>query len=223
VMSNCKDTAVREGMRLQFRAEFFNLFNHAQFNNPGGNFNSSLFGYVTSARDPRIGQMSLKFPVVSNLSAVREGQGECSHLLAVANQQDIAGQDRMVPGLALESREPGELRELIRGCSNQGQLTVLRQHQQQVLVGQQNELAVAVTSALPLALPVLEVDACEDAAVEAEGMAFVNDEVVEIRLQPDRRPANFDCPSAGTVRDRNATHAALTGGDQDVAARDQGR
>ena len=48
-------------MALQFRAEFFNLFNHAQFNNPNGNFASSQFGYVTSARDPRIGQMSLKF------------------------------------------------------------------------------------------------------------------------------------------------------------------
>ncbi len=56
-----KDTRIREGMELQFRAEFFNFFNHAQFNNPNGNFNSSLFGYVTSARDPRIGQMSMKF------------------------------------------------------------------------------------------------------------------------------------------------------------------
>jgi hypothetical protein len=56
-----KTTRLRERMSLQFRAEFFNIFNHAQFNNPNGNFNSSLFGYVTSARDPRIGQMSLKF------------------------------------------------------------------------------------------------------------------------------------------------------------------
>ena len=56
-----KNTAIRESMALQFRAEFFNVFNHAQFNNPNGNFASSQFGYVTSARDPRIGQMSLKF------------------------------------------------------------------------------------------------------------------------------------------------------------------
>jgi hypothetical protein len=56
-----KNTKIREGMTLQIRAEFFNMFNHAQFNNPNGNFNSSLFGYVTSARDPRIGQMSMKF------------------------------------------------------------------------------------------------------------------------------------------------------------------
>ena len=45
-------------MGVQFRAEFFNVMNHAQFNGPTGNFNSSLFGAVTSARDPRIGQMS---------------------------------------------------------------------------------------------------------------------------------------------------------------------
>jgi hypothetical protein len=56
-----KDTTIREGIAIQFRAEFFNLFNHAQFNNPNGNFASSQFGYVSSARDPRIGQMSLKF------------------------------------------------------------------------------------------------------------------------------------------------------------------
>ena len=56
-----KDTKITERTDLQFRAEFFNVFNHAQFNLPNGNFNSSLFGSVTSARDPRIGQLSLKF------------------------------------------------------------------------------------------------------------------------------------------------------------------
>jgi len=56
-----KNTWIREGMNLEFRAEFFNFFNHTQFSNPNGNFNSSLFGYVSSARDPRIGQMSMKF------------------------------------------------------------------------------------------------------------------------------------------------------------------
>ena len=56
-----KSTRVTESMSFQFRAEFFNIFNHTQFNNPNGNFSSSQFGVVTSARDPRIGQMSLKF------------------------------------------------------------------------------------------------------------------------------------------------------------------
>ena len=56
-----KTTAIRESMALEFRAEFFNAFNHTQFDNPNGNFSSSTFGAVTGARDPRIGQMSLKF------------------------------------------------------------------------------------------------------------------------------------------------------------------
>ena len=56
-----KDTRIRESMAIQFRAEFFNAFNHAQFFNPTGNFNNSRMGEVRSARDPRIGQMSLKF------------------------------------------------------------------------------------------------------------------------------------------------------------------
>jgi hypothetical protein len=56
-----KTTHLRENMSLQFRAEFFNIANHAQFLNPTGNFTSSQFGEVTSARDPRIGQLSLKF------------------------------------------------------------------------------------------------------------------------------------------------------------------
>ncbi len=56
-----KNTTLRESMAIQFRAEFFNIFNHTQFQNPNGNFSSSQFGVVTSARDPRIGQLSLKF------------------------------------------------------------------------------------------------------------------------------------------------------------------
>jgi hypothetical protein len=59
-MSLHKTTRLRENLTLQFRAEFFNVFNHAQFNNPQGLFDSSQFGEVTSARDPRIGQLSLK-------------------------------------------------------------------------------------------------------------------------------------------------------------------
>jgi hypothetical protein len=52
---------VREAMSFEIRAEFFNIFNHAQFMNPDGDISSSNFGNVTSARDPRIGQLSAKF------------------------------------------------------------------------------------------------------------------------------------------------------------------
>jgi hypothetical protein len=56
-----KITRVRERFSLQFRAEFFNALNHANFNNPSGSFTSSSFGRVTGAGPGRIGQMSLKF------------------------------------------------------------------------------------------------------------------------------------------------------------------
>ena len=56
-----KVTAVRESMSVQFRAEFFNALNHANFSNPSGSFTSSSFGRVTGAGAGRVGQMSLKF------------------------------------------------------------------------------------------------------------------------------------------------------------------
>ncbi|HXB68099.1 MAG TPA: hypothetical protein VNY05_07640 [Candidatus Acidoferrales bacterium] len=77
---------------------------------------------------------------------------------------------------------------------HQSQLAFLRQHQQHVLVREQDELAVAVASALPRWLAVLEVDAREHAAVKAEGMVIVNHEVVEVWLQRGRRPAQPQVP-----------------------------
>jgi Carboxypeptidase regulatory-like domain len=56
-----KRTGIAESMAFEIRAEFFNIFNHTQFNNPVGNWSSNQFGQVTSARDPRIGQLSAKF------------------------------------------------------------------------------------------------------------------------------------------------------------------
>jgi hypothetical protein len=60
-MALLKNTKIRESWNLQFRAEFFNVFNHAQFFNVNGDIDSGMqFGTVTSVRDPRIGQVSLK-------------------------------------------------------------------------------------------------------------------------------------------------------------------
>src|SRR5258708_2536949 len=56
-----KNTRITESKELQLRFEAFNVFNHAQFQNPTGEINSSQFGLVTSARDPRIMQVGLKF------------------------------------------------------------------------------------------------------------------------------------------------------------------
>ncbi|WP_263355687.1 TonB-dependent receptor domain-containing protein [Acidicapsa ligni] len=55
-----KDTAIKEGINLEFRAELFNALNHAQFGAPDGNFNDSTFGLVNTANSPRIMQLSLK-------------------------------------------------------------------------------------------------------------------------------------------------------------------
>jgi hypothetical protein len=51
---------IHERYSVEFRAEFFNVFNHAQFGNPDGNQSDTSFGQVSSARDPRIGQVALR-------------------------------------------------------------------------------------------------------------------------------------------------------------------
>lgn len=61
-MSLLKDTRITERIQAQFRAEFFNIFNHAQFENPDGNITHgpSAFGIINLARPGRIGQLALK-------------------------------------------------------------------------------------------------------------------------------------------------------------------
>jgi hypothetical protein len=75
-MALVKNTAISERVTLQFRAELFNVFNHAQFLAPSGissfldNRNqvpppprtstTASFGKVAGAADPRLGQLSVK-------------------------------------------------------------------------------------------------------------------------------------------------------------------
>jgi hypothetical protein len=60
-MALLKDTRITEGKTLELRFEAFNAFNHVQFSNPSGNIDSGNFGRITSARDPRILQVAMKF------------------------------------------------------------------------------------------------------------------------------------------------------------------
>jgi hypothetical protein len=70
-MSLLKTTKITERQMVQFRAEFFNIFNHPQFTNPnasqGAVFSlpdraSGSFGQITSTSvNPRVIQFALKY------------------------------------------------------------------------------------------------------------------------------------------------------------------
>ena len=52
---------ITERQRIDFRAEAFNLMNHARFGNPVTALNSGIFGQINAALDPRIMQFALKY------------------------------------------------------------------------------------------------------------------------------------------------------------------
>jgi len=56
-----KTIPITESTHVDFRAEFFNIFNHTQFFNPDGNVSDgSQFGQITQVRDPRLVQFAVK-------------------------------------------------------------------------------------------------------------------------------------------------------------------
>ncbi len=57
-----KKISLSEARYFQFRAEFFNIFNHTNFYNPDGHFSDgpTEFGRITEAQDPRLVQFALK-------------------------------------------------------------------------------------------------------------------------------------------------------------------
>ena len=57
-----KKTPINDRWNTEFRAEFYNAWNHTQFNNPDGNFSDSTFGQILKVREgPRVMQFGLKF------------------------------------------------------------------------------------------------------------------------------------------------------------------
>jgi hypothetical protein len=67
-----KNTSLGESRSLQFRAEFFNIFNHTQFDNPNPNsipyqpalpnVSAPNFGQIVNTSvNPRVIQLALKF------------------------------------------------------------------------------------------------------------------------------------------------------------------
>ena len=56
-----KKTPINERWNTEFRAEFYNAWNHTQFANPDGNFSDSTFGQVLKTREgPRVIQFGFK-------------------------------------------------------------------------------------------------------------------------------------------------------------------
>ena len=56
-----KDIHIWEAKRLQFRTEFFNVFNHANFRLPVNEISSPNFGQIQNALPGRLVQLALKF------------------------------------------------------------------------------------------------------------------------------------------------------------------
>jgi hypothetical protein len=52
--------ALNERFKLEYRSDFFNVLNHANWNNPTTNITSSTFGLVKAFGSPRIIQMAMK-------------------------------------------------------------------------------------------------------------------------------------------------------------------
>ena len=55
-----KDFSLVEGLRLHFRSDFFNLFNHAKFNAPVTDHSNGNIGRILTTAGPRELQLALK-------------------------------------------------------------------------------------------------------------------------------------------------------------------
>ena len=56
-----KNVPVTEAMKVQFRVDFFNLFNHTNYNAPDTSFGDANFGRLSTSQDAREMQFALKF------------------------------------------------------------------------------------------------------------------------------------------------------------------
>ena len=67
---------ITEAQTVQFRAEFYNAFNHPQFANPSTTLGPT-FAYITATSvNPRIIQFGLKYTCLA-MSEVHSGAGDC--------------------------------------------------------------------------------------------------------------------------------------------------
>jgi hypothetical protein len=60
-LSLVKRFAVNERSAIDIRADAFNSFNTVNFGNPGTSFGSSTFGVISTAGNPRIMQLAVRY------------------------------------------------------------------------------------------------------------------------------------------------------------------
>lgn len=60
-MAFYKDFRFLESQDIEFRAEFFDIFNHTNFNGVETAYGNGNYGHITSARDPRIVEFALRY------------------------------------------------------------------------------------------------------------------------------------------------------------------
>src|SRR5215510_12564366 len=106
----------------------------------------------------------------------------------------------MVPGPPFDCGEAGKFGELLGDSFYQGEFTIFRDDEQQILIRQQDKLTMTEVAPLPLTTAILQIDAGEIAIVETVGVVLVNDEVVEVRVETLRRPTLSNSPSTCAVR-----------------------
>src|SRR5713226_4777248 len=87
------------------------------------------------------------------------------HLLIVAYIEPAVRDNRMVPSLAFDRLEFPEFFELLRIGGQENGLAHLGEHEQESLLGQEQHLAVSVTTSLPAAIAGFGIDAGEDSGV----------------------------------------------------------
>ncbi len=55
-----RNVMLRENLKLQFRGEFYNAWNHAQFSNPNGNVTSPSFGAISGSNAGRVTELVMR-------------------------------------------------------------------------------------------------------------------------------------------------------------------
>jgi hypothetical protein len=59
-MAISREFRMKERWRIDVRADFFNILNHANWNSPGLSITSGTFGQITTFGSPRIIQLAMK-------------------------------------------------------------------------------------------------------------------------------------------------------------------